>query len=172
MSTYSTIHGTVVLDHEAAAAFRTSASWAWFEDRGLDDAGSAPLVVELRGEMYRNLCRYITTDLAAAQKYGNVDGTVTIDCSDGDNWRCVTLYSSRVRITGTGDCFHLPVPARPGVIVELIAPHGHFPGLDALVPTGESETTLVGMPTTCECGCCGWDDDDGPQCENRPAVQP
>jgi hypothetical protein len=169
MSTYSTIYGTVALDREAAKEFRARPSWIWFENSDLAAPSDDELVVELRGDMYRNLCRYLTTDLAYAQKYGNVYGTITIDCSDGDNWRCVTAFSGRGRITGTGDCFHEPVPARPGVIIELIALLGERPGLDVLVPTGTNDISLTGTTTSCECGCAGWEED-VPLCANRAGI--
>jgi hypothetical protein len=173
MSTYSTLHGTLTLDAQAAAAFAETDSWEWCdpsspaEDLLVTVAGDGGLSMDLQGGLYRNLSRYLAVDLVRAQRHGAVHGTLTEDCTDGGNGRTVTRYDGRRAVTGSTECFFEPVAAAAAVIVNLIAPTEDRSGFDILTadPDGGEAVTLHGAEPIDACGCAGWDDDtDEPVC--------
>lgn len=187
MSTYSTIHGTVTLDMNARTSFAASPSWEWCNPDELDDGitsatdDQGTTTITFSGSTHRNLCRYLTVDLAAAQQHGDVHGTITDDCSDGCNTRTVTHYDGRSNLVGAVDCFHLPVSALPGIVhrMDIGSPATNGVALHLLIPEALLDTTegaasrpagieLHGEPTTDMCACDGWDDiDDEPRCANH-----
>jgi hypothetical protein len=125
VSTFSTIYGKVALDPGAVAVLRTRQSWTWVGD---DDPEGSPLVsdhadgsmtIDFAGFGYRNLSYYVETDLAIAMTAGVVDGTVTVDCSDGGNQRNVSVYRSSLLTHGHGECFYRPVIGFPSIAVQL-----------------------------------------------------
>lgn len=187
MSTYAAIHGTVTLSPRAWGALSALTSSEWLgpheaaEGIEVTHHADGSVKVHLNGETYRNLCGHLPNDLASAQTEGDVAGELTIDCSDGSNWRSVLSYRGRKLVAGEGECFHQTVHAREVQVTPLgmlLRSPGGLPGgpgellgsIRILVPVDGGETeTLPGAASTSWCGCGGWDEEaDQPSCPNRP----
>jgi hypothetical protein len=167
MSTYADIAGVVTLDANAAAVFRTTVSWQWCQPVAdglmLSRAGDGSLTLDFGAACYRNWCRWICEDLYHSQQEGSVTGTVTIECSDGSNWRRVARFDDTTCSVGHEDCFALPILLERATMLEISIPMGD--PLEFLVGAGEAQGVDAGAPQMGLCGCGGWDDDtDQPRC--------
>jgi hypothetical protein len=176
MSTYADIQGTVRLDATAAASFSKSASWEWCEPAadplGLVHHADDSLELQLNGGCYRNWCRYLLEDLFEAQQLGEVRGSVTIDCSDGGNWRTVARFDANTCKLGTVECYFEPVMGGPATMRTVKFARDH--SMRFLTPQEESADSplelLDGAAAISSCGCDGWDDElESPRCKRRPS---
>ena len=175
MSTYAEIQGVVTIDTVAAAHFRTTTSWEWCEPVAngleLEERSDGSVQLFFQGACYRNWCRCLLEDLFEAQQHGNVDGVVTIECSDGGNWRTVAMFAARSCKLGTQECYLEPVLGADAQMREVTFARGH--SMRFLTP-GEGETVMLeGAAVMGMCGCAGWDDEEEmPVCHKRPGEVP
>jgi hypothetical protein len=168
MSTYSSIHAAVRMDEAARAVFEASTSWQWFDSVDPDDGahivrdGDGSSLLILDGRHYRNLNRYLGTDLFHAQKAGTVHGTASISCNDGSLWRCVMRFDGDHTLIGEGECLNLPVPATPAELTGIDL--GAKDRMEFLCSGPGTPIDLYGFPTSLACSCAGWDEQDVAQC--------
>lgn len=162
MSTYAEIQGVVTIDSAAAAHFRTTVSWEWCEPAAnglsIEKREDGSLELSFQGTCYRNWCRYVLEDLFEAQQRGDVHGVVTIECSDGGNWRTVATFESRSCKLGTQECYLEPVLGAAAVMREVEFARGH--SMRFLTPGDGATEVLEGADVMGMCGCGGWDDDE------------
>ena len=187
MSVYTTIFASIDLDRPAWGHFAQTQSALWLPEgthdmmpgEQLADEDDSLVVertqrswkLQLTGGLYRNLSRYLDTDLLRASEVGSVTGHIDDYCTDGNCCRSGVVFKDNgVVLRGSSECLNEAVDLYDDYEVQSLP--SLRPGaepVEFLVPpvVGNHQRTVVDtMPApetvdeSCYCGGFNYEADE------------